>query len=98
MQAVVLECGHAPGRGYAGGQQPLDMIDDRARFHTAGKFASAGAFPAGAFDQIADFKVETITGNWHWFCRKKNRFVLAKDRRRAAPVSAATPAGKMARL
>jgi hypothetical protein len=89
---MILEGGRAPGRGNAGGQQPLDMINERALFQTAGEFVSAGALPAGAFHQVADVKVESISLNWHWHARKRDHFVFEKT----APARPPTrdPAGR----
>jgi hypothetical protein len=62
---MVFEVGQTPGRGYTGGQEPLDMVDDGARLQAVGEFASAAALAAGALDQVSDVKVESISKNAH---------------------------------
>jgi hypothetical protein len=58
---MVLEVGLTPRGGNAGGQQPLDIVDDGAKLQATGKFASVAALTAGALDQISDVEVESIS-------------------------------------
>ena len=50
----------AAGAGYGFGQQCMNFFEHAAGFNALGKHLTVCALQTGAFDQIADFKIELI--------------------------------------
>jgi hypothetical protein len=80
---MVSECGLCTlGAGHTGCQAGLYLFDDVAGFGTAGEPGVVFAAAAGAFNQVTDFKIETMglicsqhQGSLSWIPLLSNRIL-----------------------